>query len=160
MRRKGVLRRKNISKRIKTQHKKSLVSRKKTQIPKTPLWDKNLKISENLKNIGLMTNINKEIDKDLQRKNEEMKFPSKIDVEEEIDIANLNKGKIVLEPITYGKKKIKLTPDEKILVEQMMKKHGENYEKVFKDLKVNKFQWNINQIKSAYEKYKLLYEKK
>lgn len=159
MRRKGVLRRKNISKRIKTQHKKSLVSKKKAHNPKSTLWDKNLKISDNLKNIGLMTNINKEIDKDLQRKedeNDKNNLP-KIDVEEEIDISNLDKGKIVLEPITYATKKIKLTPDEKITVEQMIKKHGENFNKIFMDLKVNKFQWNVDQIKRAYKKYNALY---
>lgn len=162
MRRKGVLRKRNISKRIKTQHKKSLVSKRKAHIPKTTLWDKNLKISENLKNIGLMTNINKEIDKDLIKREEEndKNNEPKIDVEEEIDVSNLNKGKIVLEPITYATKKIKLTPDEKMIVEQMKKKHGENYKKVFMDLKVNKFQWNVEQIKKAYEKYNSLFGNK
>ena len=151
MRRKGVVRHKKISKRIKTGNKKTLTSKKKNHVPNTSLWDKNMKIAENFKNIGIMTNINKEIDRSLEKNH------SKINIEEEINVEDLNKGKIQLEQITYAPKKIKLTPDEKICIELLIKKHHDNFDKMFKDLKLNKFQWSVNQIQKYYEKYQFLY---
>ena len=153
MARHRIQKRKNISKRIKTGNKKSLVSRKKLQIPNTPLWDKTMTFDNNLKNIGIFTDINKEIDKamNLADKNKN------VEVSEEISLNNLQQGKIVLEPIEYQPKKLKLTPDEKLVIEKLEKKYKGNFKKMFKDIKVNKFQWNESQIEKIHQKYLKLY---
>ena len=107
----------------------------------------------NLKNIGIFTDINKEIDKamNLADKNKN------VEVSEEISLNNLQQGKIVLEPIEYQPKKLKLTPDEKLVIEKLEKKYKGNFKKMFKDIKVNKFQWNESQIEKIHQKYLKLY---
>ena len=149
--RRRIKKRKTISKRIKTGNKKSLVSRKKLQIPNTPLWDKSISFDNNIQNIGIMTNINEEIDKVMKIKEENLK------ITEEVSINNLEKGKIILEPIEYQPKKVKLTPDEKLVIEKLVKKYKGDFKKMFKDIKVNTFQWNVKQIQSIHEKYLKLY---
>ena len=155
MARRRIQKRKKISKRIKTGNKKSLVSRKKKQIPNTPLWDKSMSFGENIQKIGIMTNINEEIDKAL--KTAEKK--DNVDVTEEISLNNLGEGKIILEPIEYQPKKIKLTPDEKLIIEKLVGRYKENFQKMFKDIKLNKFQWSVPQIKPIHENYLKLYGK-
>lgn len=155
MARRRIQKRKNISKRIKTGNKKSLVSRKKLQIPNTPLWDKNLTFDDNIQNIGIMTNINEEIDKATKEKVDK---DGNVMVTEEISLANLNKGKILLEPLVeFQPKKVKLNLDEKMIIERLEKKYSSNFEKMFKDIKLNKFQWNVAQIKRIHGKYLKLY---
>lgn len=154
MARRRIQKRKNISKRIKTGHKKSLVSRKKKQVPNTPLWDKSLTFGENFSQIGIMTNINEEIDKALKKADEKKE---NVDVTEEISLNNLKSGKLVLEPIEYHPKKIKLTPDEKLVIEKLVKKYHNNFQKMFKDIKLNKFQWSASQIEKIHDKYLKLY---
>lgn len=154
MARRRIQKRKNISKRIKTGNKKSLVSRRKKQIPHSTLWDKTLSFPENFRNIGIMTNINKEIDKATNKKE---KKEENIKVTEEISLENLEKGKIVLTPIEYTPKKVKMTPDEKMIIEKLVKKYKDDFKKMFKDIKLNKFQWNVGQIKKFHEKYIKIY---
>lgn len=152
MRRKNQ-RRKIISKRIKTGNKKSLVSRKKKQIPETEIWDKNLGFEENYKKIGIMTNINKEIDKVM----EESKG-GKIEVDEEVDVGDLNVGKLVLEPVDkFHENKLKMNLDEKFAIEKLVKRYKEDFNKMVKDIKINKFQWNMTQLKKVYNKYIKIY---
>jgi len=129
-----------------------LVSRKKLQIPNTPLWDKSISFDNNIQNIGIMTNINEEIDKAMGMNDEK-----NLKITEEISIKNLEKGKIVLEPIEYQPKKVKLTPDEKLVIEKLVKKYKGDFKKMFKDIKVNTFQWNVQQIQNIHEKYLKLY---
>ncbi len=59
-RRKNIRKTKNISRHIKSRNS-SKKKAKIDQIPKTEDWDKNLNFKENLKNLGLMTDINERI---------------------------------------------------------------------------------------------------
>lgn len=159
MARRRIQKRKNISKRIKTRNKKSLISKKKLQIPQTNLWDKGLSFEENFKNIGIMTNINKAIDKamNLNRSGPKITTENDVDVNEEISINNLDQGKIVLEPVEFHQKKLKMSIDDKHVIEKLVAKYKDDFKKMFKDIKINKFQWNPTQIKKAYDKYIKIY---
>lgn len=68
-------------------------------------------------------------------------------------------GNLEVEPVKdFFKKKAKLTIDEKQIMEMLVAKYNDNFSKMFKDIKINKWQWNKNQLKKLYERYLEAYE--
>lgn len=52
------------------------------------------------------------------------------------------------------KDRLRISLDEKMFLEPLLKKHGEDYVRMAKDVKLNKMQWNANQIQKKHEQYK------
>jgi hypothetical protein len=151
MRRKGLRRRKNISKRILKGNKKRQVI-KKNQGAKSDMWNDAMSFKDNFKEMGIMININKEIDKAVLN-NQDKKT---VQVDEEVDINTLRKGTVQLDQVKPRKRLMNI--DDKWVVEAFLIKYTEDeISKMFRDLKLNKFQWNKTQIKKKLEEYKLNY---
>jgi hypothetical protein len=49
---------------------------------------------------------------------------------------------------------LRLSLDEKLYLEPLLEKYGNDYEKMMKDVKLNKLQWNANQIMKKHDQYK------
>ncbi len=151
MRRKGLRRKKNISKRILKGNKKRQVI-KKNQGAKSDMWNEAMSFKDNFKEMGIMININKEIDKAVINNQDNQTLR----VEEEVDINMLRKGTVRLDEVKPRKRLMNI--DDKWIIEGFLTKYTEDdIGKMFKDLKLNKFQWNKTQIKKKLEDYKLNY---
>jgi len=146
MKRKAIKKMKNISQHIKQRRKKT--TNKKAPAPKNePLWNSDLDLKGNFKNLHLTYDLNK-IDKLSNKHLTDIVGP--IEVEEEYTLAEIqqiNEG-------NYTEPKGKITQDEGFLVKNLYKKHGENFEKMEMDHKVNKMQWNAHQAKKKFDAYK------
>ena len=150
MRRKGLKRRKNISKRILKGNKKRQVI-KKNQGPKSDMWNDGMSFKDNFKEMGIMININKEIDKEIKKNEGNSKIQQ---VEEEVDINTLRKGTVKLDEVKPRKRLMNI--DDKWVIEGFLSKYAEDeIGKMFKDMKLNKFQWNKTQIKKKMEEYRI-----
>lgn len=51
------------------------------------------------------------------------------------------------------KDKLRISLDDKMYLEPLLKKYGQNFEAMMADVKLNKMQWNANQIKKKHEQY-------
>lgn len=45
------------------------------------------------------------------------------------------------------KDRLRLSLDEKLYLEPLIKKYGDDFQAMMNDVKLNKMQWNVNQIK-------------
>jgi len=146
MKRKAIKKMKNISKHIKLRRRK--IKKKKPAPVNEPLWSADLDVKGNFKNLNLTYDINS-IEK-ISNKIKGEPEPEYIDVEEEYtleQIQQMNNGQ-------YVESKPKITQDEGFYVKNLYKKYGENYEAMVMDHKLNKMQWNANQIKKKFDAYK------
>ncbi len=50
-----------------------------------------------------------------------------------------------------------MNQEDKVTIEGLQNKYKDNFEKMFKDIKLNKYQWNLNKIKKTYENYLEIY---
>ena len=125
---------KNISRRIKTSHKKAIIKRKIV----------NTHVDRNL------ADVNNFIDNYIENQNKlpkETQQAPKIDVET-ISFDDLKK---LLDGSTSKKKRMaKVTVDDAYYLEALLKKWGINYERMAKDVKLNKMQWNAHQIQKKH----------
>jgi hypothetical protein len=127
---------KNISKRLKTSHKKGIVKRKTAYSH----VDRNL------------ADVNKFIDAGMAKPQAEHAQTPKIDLES-MSFDDLKK---LLTGPAVRKRPTKLSVDDANYLEQLLKRWGSNYERMSKDIKLNKMQWTAHQIEKKHESYKLL----
>ena len=151
MRRKVIKKNKNISKRIKSQNKKCRKP-KDQPLHHQPLWDKDLNLRENFKNIGTLLKLNK-VDK-LDQTLLQPSANGQLKVEEEMTLEQISK---INQNDDYVQSKSKITDDEKFIVQNLAKKYGTNFDKMMMDHKVNKLQWNPNQIQKKFDHYQRKY---
>jgi hypothetical protein len=118
---------KNISKRLKTSHKKGIVKRKTAYTH----VDRNL------------ADVNKFIDADMAKpETERTQQTPKIDLES----ISLDELKKLLVGPAVRKRPTKLSVDDANYLEQLLKRWGNNYERMAKDVKLNRMQWTAHQI--------------
>lgn len=74
-----------------------------------------------------------------------------VEVEEEMTFDQLKKLLTKDEP---KRDRLRLSLDDKLYLEPLLERHQENYEKMAKDVKLNRLQWNAHQIMKKHEQYK------
>lgn len=62
----------------------------------------------------------------------------------------------MLEGNPQKKRITKLSVEDTVYLEPLIKKWGDNYERAAKDIKLNRMQWTANQISKKYESYNIL----
>lgn len=147
VKRKAIRKMNKMSNKIKTRRQKTNKNKRVTPPTTEKLWSRDLNAKDNFKNLNITYDLNV-IDK-LSNKNL-TDIVGTVEVEEEYtldQIKQLNEG-------TFSESKAKITQDEGFLVRNLYKKYGEDYNKMVMDHKVNKMQWNANQIKKKFDAYK------
>lgn len=128
---------KNNSRRLKTSHKKALIKRKVVNCRVDPQ----------------MANVNKFISQTIAHPTDTQEHP-KLELES-ITFDELRK---LIDKPSDKKRYAKLTVEDESYLEGLLKKWGNNYERMAKDIKLNRMQWTAKQIEKKHEAYKALME--
>mmetsp|Transcript_39355 Transcript_39355/g.45775 ORF Transcript_39355/g.45775 Transcript_39355/m.45775 type:complete len:192 (-) Transcript_39355:94-669(-) len=167
MRRKAIqkAKRSQASKHIKGRNKKTRTIRD-TPGKDNKLFNFGMSLKDNYKNLNItydMNVINKLPDEkkpDQKQKKgkkddwidvEDDEPKQHIEVEEEYTLDQIRKAN--KEEGTFAKAKPKITEDEAIIIEKLVKKYGDNWERMKMDIKTNVLQWNENQIRKKHDAY-------
>ena len=172
MRRKSIQKTKRSrgSHRIKSHHKKIKIPKDQPAL-KEKLFSRDMGLKDNYKNLNITYDVNiiDQLTRDhvvglgqkgLRRKKaggiyedgEGHALPT-IDVDEEWDLEKIQKVNNPVNDAAFSKSKPKITEDEAKIIEKLVKKYGENWERMKWDIKINKLQWNENQIQKKYDNY-------
>lgn len=166
MRRKSIQKTKrgNASRHIKLKNKKK---RRVRDVPNKDekLFNFGMTLKDNYKNLNITYDMN--VINRLPDENELNEKPKKgkksdwedmedenmqtIDVEEEYTLDQIKKANEG--DSGYAKAKPKITEDEALIIEKLVKKYGDNWERMKMDIKINYLQWNENQIKKKHDAY-------
>jgi len=147
VKRKAIRKMNKMSTKIKSRRQSNKKNKRVTPPTTEKLWSRDLNAKDNFKNLNITYDLNV-IDK-LSNKNL-TDIVGTVEVEEEYtldQIKQINEG-------TFTESKPKVTQDEAFLVRNLYKKYAEDYNKMVMDHKINKMQWNANQIKKKFDAFK------
>jgi hypothetical protein len=73
-----------------------------------------------------------------------------ITIDEEITVDQLRK---LIDNNERKRERIRLSLDDKLYLEPLLTKYGNDYKKMSKDIKLNKMQWNEHQVELKHKEY-------
>jgi len=74
-----------------------------------------------------------------------------VEVEEELTFDQLKKLLTKDEP---KRDRLRLSLDDKLYLEPLLERYGTDYDKMVRDVRLNRLQWNAHQIEKKHEQYK------